>query len=136
MQHGREGPLPALLAQDLHHVRIAVTRMDYEWQARLARSCDVLAKTGVLRFAWTVVTKIVEPRLPDRHDFWVLRQTDEILRIDVCFLVRVVRMSADRTEDFRKFFRDRKHLGVSLHAGRNGNDAVDAGGASPIDDGI
>lgn len=110
--------------------------MDYQGQARLARSCDVLPEAGRLRFAGTVVAEIVEPRLPDCHDLWVLGQTDELLRVHVWFFVGIVRMGADRTEDFGKFFRDRKHLCVSFHASRDGNDAADAGSASPTDDGI
>src|SRR5512132_4135733 len=110
--------------------------MDYQWQAGLARRCDVLPEAGRLRFAWTVVTEVVEPRLPDRHDFWVLGQVDELLRVDIRLFVRVMRMCAYRTKDFRNLFRDRKHLRMSLHAGRDRNDAADAGGASPSDDGI
>ena len=76
-----------------------------------------------------VVVVIVEAGLADRHDLRIFRQRDQRLGVDVQFLVSIVRMGADRTEDLRKCFSDRKHLREFAHAGADGHHAADAGGA-------
>ena len=42
MQYGREGTLPAFLAQNLRHVSVAIARMDHQRQAGFARRRNML----------------------------------------------------------------------------------------------
>ena len=55
------------------------------------------------------------------------RARDQIGGRDVEFLVRVVRMRADRARNVRKALGDREHLRVAAHAGRDRHHAADAG---------
>ena len=76
---------------------------------------------------------IVEAGLADRHHFRIFCQSDQRFGIDVQFLMRVVRMGADRAENLRIFFSDRKHLRKFTHARADSDQARDAGGARARD---
>ena len=117
MQHGREGPLPAFLLEDARRVVVGLTRMDHQRQPGHARRRDMGAEAFGLRHAWRVVVVIVESRLADCHDLWMLRACDQVVSRDVELLVRVMRMGADRAGHIGKPLRDGQHLRVPSHAG-------------------
>ena len=92
----------------------------------------MLAQALGLCLARRVVVVIVEAGLADRHDFTIFRQRDQRLGVDVQFLVGVMRMRADRTENLGKFFSNGKHLREFTHAGADCDHAANAGGARPL----
>ena len=75
----------------------------------------MVAEALLLRVARTVVAEIVEAGLADRNHFRMLRDRDQFGGVNVEFLVRIMRMGPDRTEDIRELFRDGQYLPVSLH---------------------
>ena len=133
MQHGREGALPRFLFQNPRHIGVGFARMDDQRQPGFARGRNMLAKALCLRVARALVVVIVEAGLADRHDFRIFRQSDQRFGVDIQFLMRVVRMGADRAENLRKFLRDRQHLRKFAHARADGDQARDAGGARARD---
>ena len=115
MQHGREGALPGFLFENPRRVGVGIARMDHERQAGLARRGDMGAKAALLRVARAAVVVVVEPGFADaRRPLGCARARDKIGRGDVRFLVRVMRMRADRAIDVGKALGDREQLGVPL----------------------
>ena len=130
VQHGREGALPALLLEDACGVGIGFARVDHKRQAAQARRRDMGAKAALLRLARAVVVVIVQAGFADRDHFRMPRMGDEVVGGHVEFLVRVVRMGADRAVHIGKSLGDRQYAGKALHAGRDRDHARQSGGAA------
>src|SRR6185437_4485905 len=128
MQHGREGALPVFLLQNARHVGVALAGMDHQRQPARARRCNVRAQALFLRVARAVVIMVIEPGLADRHHLGMARALQEIVRADVEFFVRVLRMRPDRAIDFRETVRDRHQLVMAMDPRGNRDDAADARG--------
>jgi hypothetical protein len=64
------------------------------------------------------------------------RACDQLVDADIELLLRVVRMGADRAIDVGKALGDGEHLRVPLDAGRDSDDARNAGGACARDDAV
>jgi hypothetical protein len=94
------------------------------------------AKAPLLRLRRTILVEIVEPRLPERNDLRMPCQVDQLLRRDAVLLVRVMRMRADRAVDARKARRDVEQPVEPAHAGRDRDDADNAGGLGAPNDGV
>jgi hypothetical protein len=127
VQHGREGPLPHFVLEDARGVSSA-SRVWITSGSFVARAAAMwVRKPWRLRVARRVVVVIVEAGFADRHDLGMLRARDQVVGRDVELLMGVMRMRADRAGHVGKALRDRQHLRMTLHAGRDRHHAADAG---------
>ena len=66
----------------------------------------------------------------------MLAQRHELRRVDVEFLMGIMRMRTDRAEYVGKFLGDRQHLRQFSHARRDRHHAANTGGACARDNGV
>ena len=79
---------------------------------------------------------VVEPNFAKRDDVRMPRAGDQVGRRNVQFLVRIMRVCADRAIDIGKALGDRQHAGMAVDARRDRDHARNAGSASARDHGI
>ena len=130
MEDKGESPLPCLVLQNSRYVLVGVAGMDDQRQAGLPRGGNVATEAGGLCPGVALIV-IVEANLADRNAARVLRQPDQVIGLDMQFLMRVVRMRADGAPDFGILFGNRAHLVEALDAGRDRDHPVDTIGARP-----
>ena len=80
MEDEGEGPLPAFVLEDRHHVVVGAARMDDQRQSGLPRGGDVRAEALRLRRPRRLVVVVVEPGLADGHDLRMRREPDQLGR--------------------------------------------------------
>ena len=64
------------------------------------------------------------------------RQLDQFIGGNTVFFIRVMRVSANRTIDVRKFLRDRQQPAETPYPRRDGDDAPDPGSVRSRDDAV
>ncbi len=107
-----------------------------ERQSGCSRCRDMPPQAHRLRVARRVVVKIIQPRLADRDDLGMGGEPNEIVGRHVQFLIGIMRMRADGTEDVRISLGDREDRVESFHPGRNRDHLPHAGVARALDDGV
>ncbi len=136
MQHGAERPLGHFIFEDAAAIVVGVAGVNDQRKAGRTRGGDVRPKAARLRLGRAVLVEIIQPRFTERHDLGMFGQRDQLVSGNAVFLVGVMRMGADRAIDVREAIDDGKQPAKLPHPGRDGDDAPDAGGRGPRDDGV
>ena len=136
MQDEGKGTLPCLLTQDLRHVGIGVTGMNYQRQSGRTRCGNMDAKASGLLVAGRLVIEIIKTGFADCHDLGMICKPEQLVQRHILLVMCIVRMGANRAEHIVKAFGNCQYLREFPHPRRDRHHAFDTRIASACHDSI